>query len=676
MKTLRRVIFFRRDVFLLSGIVLFALTLRLLHVSQIASTPLFHGLAVDSPFYRDLATKILEGQVFHDGFNYLSPFYPFFLALIYGVFGIHQLPIAIVQSILDCFSCILIYYIGQQLFSKSVGLIAAFIYAGYGIAIFYAGLALAPTTVIFFILGSISSLLFALERNRVFFVLSGLSFGLVSLARSNIVLFLPVLAFWFLTCGRKKLGIRYAASALGLFAVGFSLLMGLSTARNYLSAGRFTPFSAQGGLNFYIGTHEKAEGGFMSVEGIPWKPVEQVKASIKIAEKELEKSVTPDEASTFWFTRGLDYIRTQPADALRLYLRKTAMFWRSEEIPLNVSYPLNKEFSSVMRWPLFGFGIIAPFSLMGLALAVRDGGERLLLVLFVLLYMISVVLFFISDRYRLPVVPCLIIFASYSLISIRQWTRTRNRRALFPALGIGLVLFLAVNMPSDHFALAETTRGLHHYNVGVRYMAMGDLDKAVSRFKKVLRMSPGFAPAHYKMGQVLLLQGEPGNAERHLLESTRIRPDYTAAYYELGRLWGKEGDSPRAIAYFKEVLKGRPKNADIHFLLGNFLAARGNLQKAVAHYSEAIFNRPRFAEALNGKGLVLARQGATDRAVESFLKAIQIRPNWAEAHRNLGAAYWFAGDEDAARQQVKTLRGLDRNLAKHLEQLVNGKRNG
>ena len=73
---------------------------------------------------------------------------------------------------------------------------------------------------------------------------------------------------------------------------------------------------------------------------------------------------------------------------------------------------------------LWKYGVAFPFGaagtgwrLVGLGLSYRNGllrrPEPLLLALFAGAYMLTVVAFFISARYRLPVVPILLIFAAY-----------------------------------------------------------------------------------------------------------------------------------------------------------------------------------------------------------------------------------------------------------------------
>lgn len=72
---------------LLIGVFVIALSILLLYLNQIISTPVLHGLAADTEKYESFAFQILKGNLTYKDSIYLNPLYPFFLALIYLIFG-------------------------------------------------------------------------------------------------------------------------------------------------------------------------------------------------------------------------------------------------------------------------------------------------------------------------------------------------------------------------------------------------------------------------------------------------------------------------------------------------------------------------------------------------------------------------------------------------------------
>jgi len=590
---------------LLIGIIILALALRLLYIKQIISTPLFDGLVTDTEKYQEIALYILKGNFTHPSSIYLNPLYPFFLSLIYLIAGRSHLAVVIVQGIIDALSCGLIYYIASTLFNKRAGIIAALIYACYGLAIFYSGILLAPTIVIFFTLLFIASLLIAKKKSKIpIFFISGVFLGIVALATPNVTLFLFFLPLWWFTVLKRTLGVRNSILGFLLLLVGFLLVLSPMITRNYLIEKRLF-YSILGGLSFYIGNNEKATGYFMSPYGVSITPVDQVKTSIRYAEKELGKMLNPSEASHYWFTKGLKFIKDNPLDALFLYLKKCALFWRKEEIPLNINYPFfSKAFAPIFKLPFISFGIIAPLALLGIFLSMRRKDDALLVTLFILSSVVSGVLFFVSDRYRLPVVPFLIVYSSYTICCFVEMTREKETKRIIRAAAMLIVLFAAINLPIDYLKTAPSS--ISYNNLGRIYNKQGSFDKAFVALKRALSIDPSFVEAHCNLGNTYFLQGLIDQAIEEYKNAAKIQPHYTLAHYNLG------------IAYNE----------------------KGLLEDAVTEYKQALAIDPNYPEAHNNLGLVYEKKGLVDEAISEYEKAVAINPNLEQAHNNLGRAYY------------------------------------
>jgi len=592
------------EMFLI-GVFILALSIRLLYLKQIISTPIFHGLAVDVDKCESFAFQILNGNYTHKDFIYLSPFYPFFLTLVYLVCGQNHFPVVLIQGIIDSISCIVIYYIALKLFNKKVGITAAFIYACYGIAIFYTGILLAPTMVIFFTLLFIASLLVAEDKKQVtIFFISGVLFGLVVLARPNIILFLFFLPLWFFNVLKDKLGINKVIQGFLLLLVGLIMVNSLIIMRNYSIEGRFSPFSVQGGINFYIGNNPKAIGKFMSPQGISMSPIDQIKTAIDYAEKESGKRLTPSQSSLYWFFRGLRFIKDNPLDAFFLYMKKFALFWRKEELSLNIDYSLSKSFAPIFRFPFISFGIMVPFAIIGIILSFRRK-NNILLNLFIVSYMISVIIFFVSARYRLPIIPFLIICSAFTLYRLVEVIQSKEIREL-TIFGFILILFLFV-INKDFKNSTATLSTVHYNNLGKTYSEMGKLDRALIELKKALSINPYYEGAHFNLGNVYL----------------------------------KKGLITEAIDEYKKALEINPNNAKTHTILGNAYTKKRMLDEAISEHKKALAIDPTYAKAHTNLGITYYMKRMLDEAILEYKKALEINPNLIEAHNNLGLVYYY-----------------------------------
>lgn len=105
-------------------VVIGALTLGLIYIGQMVSTPIFHGLALDSPLYDRLARQIAGGNWGHKDSTLLPEFYQFFLAGIYTVGGPNHLAAVLPQTLLDAASCGLLCWVAARTYNRCVGLAA------------------------------------------------------------------------------------------------------------------------------------------------------------------------------------------------------------------------------------------------------------------------------------------------------------------------------------------------------------------------------------------------------------------------------------------------------------------------------------------------------------------------------------------------------------------------
>ena len=203
-----------------------------------------------------------------------------------------------------------------------------------------------------------------------------------------------------------------ALIGLGL---GTALIVVPFSLRRHAIDGAVSPFPVSGGLNFYIGNHPGATGGFVSLEhlNISLSPVEQITQSVAVAQREAGKRLTASEASRHWLGKGLLFIRDNPSRFVVLSLKKMLLFWNKNEGESNINFTFSKQFLPLFDLPLFSFVVLGPLALVGLTLALwRRETAFSLIVAFVVAYLLSLCLVFMASRYRLPCVPLIIILAA------------------------------------------------------------------------------------------------------------------------------------------------------------------------------------------------------------------------------------------------------------------------
>src|SRR5438477_596390 len=124
-----------------------------------------------------------------------------------------------------------------------------------------------------------------------------------------------------------------------------------------------------------------------------------------------------------------------------LSLRKLRYFWLRWEIPNNKYEEFwAKEFTPIALLMPIGFAIVGPLSILGMILCRQRAKDLFPLWGFVIVYMFSVVAFFVTARYRIPVVPVLILFATSAVFWTVEAFRQRQTEQLRAA---AVILFFA-----------------------------------------------------------------------------------------------------------------------------------------------------------------------------------------------------------------------------------------
>ena len=575
---------------LLPGVILLAFSLRLIYLFEIRSTPLFNFLAADSSDFDKFARMILEGDFFYRPSLYFNPFYPFFLSLIYFICGHHPLAVGIWQLALDSLNCLFLYLICRHIFrSRRVGYLAAFLYAGYGLAIFYTGIILGASLATFLGVVLLYSLVIAREKNHIrSWFAAGLIFGIWALLRPNVLLIFPVLLFWIGVVTRKG-NLFPRLIKLLLPVAGVVLVFLPFCGRNYVMTGRFSPPFSNGGFNFYVGNHPGAKGTYIYLPGISNSPSGQIKSAIRKASRELGEKSNINGASNYWFHRGLDYARSQPLRFLFLQGKKLMLFFNSQEISQNVDYNFCRRFSALLKFPLFAFTLIASLAAVGFLRTARQkpAGISLPLLLFAG-YLASVIIFFVSARYRLPAIPLLIIFSAYGLDGLIGLLRPLRLKPLLLNLAVlGVAAFL-VKLDLAPYRQKEVLSWSHNI-LGNVYQEEGKPAAAIQEFQQALRIDPANINALNQLGGVHRKLGRPEEAMGFYRRALKIDPVNATSHNNLGVIYAEKGEIEAAFREFAHALRTNPDFGETHSNLAvYYLYYKNDIKRAVFHYQQAL----------------------------------------------------------------------------------------
>ena len=510
---------------LLLSVAVLALALRLIHVTQIAQSPFADLRLGDAAAYHRWAVRIVAGDWLGEGVFYQAPLYPYFLAVVYSVFGEGTAMLRFIQAVIGAGSCTLLAAAGMALFGPA-GAMAGALLAVFPTAIFLDGLLEKSALVTFFTAVLLYLLAGRQTRGRAF--LAGIVLGLLSLTRENaLLLAIPVVAWYLLGDGRTSGSDgpagprRWAWPAAATCVAGCALMLVPVGARNYAVGGEFHLTTSQFGPNFYIGNHAGARGLYEPLVEGHGAAADERDDAVRLAEAASGRSLGADEVSSYWTGRALEFIRAEPGAWLAQLARKLALAVNAVEIADTEAQEVHAEWSAVLRaLSPISFGVIFVLGVFG-AVTTAPAARRLwFLYAIALAYTLSLVVFYVFARYRFPLVPVLMLLGAGGIAAWREpWARRMRRPAIAAALIAGALTYLPLEG-------TRADRITNYVNIGNAFLGDRERwDDARAFYDKALAESPRSPAAHYGVGLLLTLQERPQEALPHFRTAVEGWPD-------------------------------------------------------------------------------------------------------------------------------------------------------
>jgi tetratricopeptide (TPR) repeat protein len=679
-----------------------ALAVRLLHVWLLSRSPFFDVLLGDARGYDEWARRIAAGDWIGTDVFYQAPLYPYFLGVLYKAFGHSLTAVRLVQAIVGAGSCALVGLAGYRFFSVRVGAIAGVLLAVYAPAIFFDALIQKSVLDLFFIALSLWLIGRLVDHPRLGrdWCCLGLAMGGLSLTRENALVFVAVILVW-VTTGvvsglNSAVPAKDRATLAATFVAGLAIVLLPVAIRNYAVGGGFYLTTSQFGPNFFIGNNPQADGTYMSLRFGRGAPEYERTDATELAEHAAGRTLTPAEVSSYWTGRALAFVTGQPADWLRLMGRKVALLFNATEMLDTEAQESHAEWS----WPLrlgglIGhFGLLTPLAVGGLILAWPDRARLAVLYVMLAAYAASVVMFYVFARYRLPLVPMLLLFASAGVAALPHWLRSADSRQRSLVAGAVLAAAVFSNWPmlskplmkaitETNLAVALQASGKNdaaadHYrraielqpdyapaynNLGVLQRASGNVDEAIATYEQALALKGDYPDAHYNLANALLQKNRPREAADHFRIALRSIPDSAGAANNLGIALAAEDKPQDAVAAFRAAVAADPNTAVAHRNLADALASAGQVPEAIAEFERAIALDPKDPASQYNLGVVLLQAGRNGDAIVALRAAVALSPRSVDAHNNLGIALGSSGDLRAAIDQFRQALAIDATSA-------------
>lgn len=583
-----------KEVVIVLFFFIFAFLIRLFCFSAFVQSDLFPFIKhSDSHAYYLWAKDISSGSVIGTTAFMKWPLYAYLLALFLKIFKDNLAYVYIIQYLWGAFSCVLVYLLGRLFFNRRVGFLSAGLFLLFGLTIFYESLLVYTSLSLWLNLFSLLCL-FLLQKNlpkkNVF--LLGLLLGFAALAQGSILPFALMAIFWLLS--RLK-NFKERFILFGFFSCGLFSVLGLSFFHNLLAEKDNVLIAGNLGLNFYLGNNPESKGTFYYPKEFVPNQEGMFRDARILAEQQQGRRLKTSEISSFWFKKGLDFLRKEPKRFSLLFLRKLMLIFSPKEFTHDIEIFSYKNIGHLQRWLFYDLHYLFCFALLGIFWNLKKIKELGLLYIYLVGVSFSIALFFVSSRYRISLFPVIAIFAGSGIEILLRACKKKKLLFIFFAflfiiLSICLYLQVSLNKKEKYqesrsfserllvqsaeyernknYLLALKTLSIadkfhpsfyNSFRQGVIYYHLGEFDKSEEKFKEALLRNPLSVDSLYNLGLLYNQKSRFSEAQVILENAILLDPKFMEAYFELGIACKNLHNYQKAKLAFKRTLDLLPR---------------------------------------------------------------------------------------------------------------------
>ncbi len=582
--------------------------LRLIILVRLSSSAFLLPTRGDMHFYNDWAQRILRGELINHTAFYGLPGYPYLLAFLYKIFSYNPFIPGLLQALLEGGTAVLIYQLASQILPteerpivatstrpvwnlptanarRGFGLLAAFGWACF-VPAQACSIVLMPTIWLVFVFWLV--VWHVVKRNdaptKKECLLLGLLIGVTATAVATILFLIPLVLAALLLKRKIDNHASRRAVVFGAALLLVGIMAGTSPCwiHNYVVARDPVFLSAHSGINFWIGNNPESNGYPRFPPGLRSGQAAMLQDSISGAETAAGHSLTRAEVSAYWSAKAKSYIAHHFGQWLQLLLVKLRNVLSAFQYD-DLSIITNLREQGIVLPGLY-FGVVAAFALPGMFFGWWFAPKSRWITAAILLHIAALLTVFVTERYRLPIVPGLLILAAFGLSIVWRSLILGEYRRLAIYLALLAVSTTFVSWPQRNPSLWA----LDAYNSGWQALESNNLPLAENKLSLAYAYVPDNPETNFALGNLRLSQGDPEKAKAFYLSALRSEPQHKGALNNLGVIALQAGNLPQAHIWLEQALAAAPRDAKTHYLLaktfraeGDSVAAKNEIEKAI-----------------------------------------------------------------------------------------------
>lgn len=660
-----------------------ALAWRWAYLARLQATPFAGSLDADSRIYWGWSEYILRHGLVPPAPFFLAPLYPYVLAAWRALGAARVGDVLLVQALLGAASVVLLADATRRLAGRGPALVVGALLAFLQPTTFFAGLIL-PESLLLVVESALVWFVVATDWARATpgrFALYGLLIGILALGRASNALLMVLAIPLALASARGEKAIatgRAGGSArairgVALACAAFVLCALPATLANFAASHEPIPFTYNLGFNLYVGNNPEADGRYVDVTGgatpVPLDGASPVTGAALDGRAFLLATegtrLTPAASSAAWAGKATGFITRDPMRALSLAGRKLALVWSGGEIPQIESMRSFAAAAGPLGLPFLGtFGALAVLALAAIPWAVRRGVVGRWLVGYAAAITLALAPFFVTDRYRIHLVPAIAVLAGVAIHGLAQSLRARAVAPSVARLAAAVVAASIVFAPIAGGAAPESAWG-PEADRALKLAERGAYAEAAQAFAAA-EAALGAAPAaslgpsarvdlaafYAREGATLEALGRDAEAVVRWERAVALDPNDVVSLGRLAVAYERDGRAADAATMRARLAAAPGGRAQLLLQQGWAAAAGGDPAAAESLFRAAVHAAPDLALAWEGLIRVRIQGGRYADAARALDEAAAagLDPARAAIYAAFLAAH--SGDEAGARRAL------------------------
>jgi tetratricopeptide (TPR) repeat protein len=283
-----------------------------------------------------------------------------------------------------------------------------------------------------------------------------------------------------------------------------------------------------------------------------------------------------------------------------------------------------RQYSVFLQFPFLHYGYLLPWAVLGVVVFWKNRPYSSFINLFILANIIGMVIFYVSDRYRLPITPFVLIYAVMGFAWIWEKGIEKNIRPLVAGIVVVAVMYVV-----SFYNLADSfTTNFSNplFNVAKYYQRQGRNEEALKLLEQNQKTWGTRGEVSEVMGKCHLGLGDYFQAEKCFDEAIRLAPNQFSGYFQRGRLWLARNQLETASNDFEKTLALNDTVPEAYYYLGAIRRQQNRPAEAQAALEKAHRLDPSIIPVYVELVQVYLSQGEAQKAGDLLEEGLRLAP--------------------------------------------------